>query len=140
MKKLDIIYVGFLIIFTLLFTSIVNAQSKVGVMGGFNFTMEKPTIGVMINKPATPDITFGVGYMSSLENLDKGTFMANYQTNIFNFSIGGGLGIPVMDGKKPFPFLLLTYKPWKDKSLRIFLNSTSDRQVVGLALPIFKIK
>ena len=49
MKKIDYVYIGFILIFTLLFTQIVNAQSMVGVMGGYNFTMEKEVGGVMIS-------------------------------------------------------------------------------------------
>ena len=142
MKKIDYIYIGFILIFTLLFTQIVNAQSMVGVMGGYNFTMEKEVGGVMINKkiPTLEEMQVGMGYMAPLDNFGKGTLMANYQMQIFDFTLGGGVGVPLMKNQKVIPFLLLTYKPFKRSPMKIFLNSTETRQIVGLAYPIWKTR
>ena len=142
MKKIDYIYIGFILIFTLLFTQIVNAQSMVGVMGGYNFGMEKEMVGLSINKkvPKIEEMQLGMVYMTPIDNLDKGTVMVNYQMQIFDFSLGGGVGVPLMDNQKIFPFLLLTYKPFKRSPIKIFLNSTEKRQVVGLAYPIWKTR
>lgn len=142
MKKIDYIYIGFILIFTLLFTQIVNAQSMVGVMGGYNFGMEKEMVGLSINKkvPKIEEMQLGLVYMTPIDNLDKGTVMANYQMQIFDFSLGGGVGVPLMNNQKVFPFLLLTYKPFKRSPIKVFLNSTEKRQVVGLAYPIWKTR
>ena len=45
-----------------------------------------------------------------------------------------------MENKKVFPFLLVTYKPFKKQPLRIFVNSSQDRQVVGLVYPLFNTR
>ena len=142
MKRIDYIYIGFILIFTLLFTQIVNAQSMVGVMGGYNFGMEKEMVGLSINKkvPKIEEMQLGMVYMTPIDNLDKGTVMVNYQMQIFDFSLGGGVGVPLMENQNVFPFLLLTYKPFKRSPIKIFLNSTEKRQVVGLAYPIWKTR
>jgi hypothetical protein len=130
-----------LFILLLLVSTTAFGQINVGVMAGQNLTMDKQVVGLSINKPIlSSDMSVGVGYMGSIENFDKGTIMANYQTNFFKFSIGGGMGIPIMENKKVFPFLLATYKPFKKQPLRIFVNSSQDRQVVGLVYPLFNTR
>lgn len=131
-----------LLILLLLLVSITTfGQINVGVTAGQNLTMDKQIVGLVINKPIlSSDMSVGVGYMGSIENLDKGTIMTNYQTNFFRFSLGGGVGIPIMENKKVFPFLLATYKPFKKQPLRIFVNSSQDRQVIGLMYPLFNTR
>ena len=131
-----------LLILLLLLVSITTfGQINVGVTAGQNLTMDKQIVGLVINKPIlSSDMSVGVGYMGSIENLDKGTIMANYQTNFFKFSLGGGVGIPIMENKKVFPFLLANYKPFKKQPLRIFVNSSQDRQVIGLMYPLFNTR
>ena len=139
---IDYFMVFAIIFFMLVGTLSVNAQSMVGVMGGYNFTMEKEVGGVMISKkiPTLEEMQVGMGYMAPLDNFGKGTVMANYQMQIFDFTLGGGVGVPLMDNQKVFPFLLLTYKPFKRSAMKIFLNSTEKRQVVGLSYPIWKTR
>lgn len=139
---IDYFMVFAIIFFMLVGTLSVNAQSMVGVMGGYNFTMEKEVGGVMISKkiPTLKEMQVGMGYMTPLDNFGKGTVMANYQIQIFDFTLGGGVGVPLVDNQKVFPFLLLTYKPFKRSAMKIFLNSTEKRQVVGLSYPIWKTR
>ena len=110
-------------------------------MGGYNFTMEKEVVGVMVSKkiPRLEEIQVGMGYMAPLDNFGKGTAMVNYQVEIFELGLGGGIGIPLMENQKVFPFLLVTYKPFRRNPMKLFLNSTEKRQVIGISYPIFKV-
>lgn len=123
-----------------LFSPLVYSQTSGGVIGGQNLTMDKQVLGVVLNKRILPHLSGGVGYLGLIENFDEGIIMANYQIIFFNFSIGSGMGIPVVKNKKIFPFLIATYKPFKKQSLRIFINLSNDRQVVGFMYPLFKTK
>ena len=125
-----------IIILLLLISTTTLAQTTVGVMGGRTLNMDKDMIGLSLNqKWDSTDISTGIAYMTSIENLNKGRVMVNGQYHFKQFSLGGGISIGGHADTKPF--MIATIKPLKQYPLRFFFNYSQMKRTIGVAFPLF---
>ena len=96
-KKYELI--DYFMIFAIIFFMIVGSmsvfgQTSIGVQSGVAVNVDKHMVGLSINqKWDSTNISTGIGYMTSTDNLSKGMFMINSQYHFNRFSIGGGVGL-----------------------------------------------
>ena len=143
-KKYDLIdyFMIFAIVFFMLIgTMTVFGQTSIGVQTGVAVNVDKHMVGLSINqKWDSKNISTGIGYMTSTDNLGKGMFMINSQYHLNRFSIGGGVGLGGDRFTKTKPFVLTTYKPLKRYPLRFFFNYSEMRKTIGVMFPLIMKK
>ena len=128
------------LILLLLISTTTFAQTNIGVMSGRALNVGKDMIGISLNqKWDSTNISTGIGYMTPIQNLNKGMFMINSQYHFKQFSIGGGVGISGDKFTTTKPFAIATVKPLKDYPIRFFFNYSETKKTLGIIFPIIKI-
>ena len=125
-----------LLILLLFISTTTIAQTSVGVMGGRAINTDMNMVGISLNqKWDSTNVSTGIAYMTSLENLNKGRVMVNYQVHLNQFSLGGGVSIGGKADTKPFA--MITVKPVKQYPIRFIFNYSKMNQTLGVVFPLF---